>query len=204
MLLDTVGYNQAGPDADQFDDTVEAAREADLIFFVTHARNPGRDADVKLWHDLKDYFTDRPELKMPPALVVMTHIDLLSPSMEWAPPYDWHNPKRPKEKNIAEAAQVVEEQFGGGFMSIVPVCSAEGKAWGIKEELMPEIVELLGEARGFFYPLSRGRSGRRKNSNGDGPTARGWQSASRIVATLKRRLRQVRWNHRGKARGFLS
>lgn len=151
VLLDTVGYNQAGPDADQFDDTVEAAREADLIFFVTHARNPGRDADVKLWHDLKDYFTDRPELKMPPALVVMTHIDLLSPSMEWAPPYDWRNPKRPKEKNIAEAAQVVEEQFGGGFMNVVPVCSAEGKAWGIKEELMPEIVELLGEARAVSF-----------------------------------------------------
>jgi predicted GTPase len=151
VLLDTVGYNQAGPDADQFDDTVEAAREADLIFFVTHARNPGRDADVKLWHDLKDYFTDRPELKMPPALVVMTHVDLLSPVMEWAPPYDWHHPTRPKEKNIAEAAQVVMEQLGDGFAAIVPVCSAEGKTWGIKEELVPEMVGLLGEARAVSF-----------------------------------------------------
>lgn len=151
VLLDTVGYNQAGPDADQFDDTVEAAREADLVFFVTHARNPGRDADVKLWHDLKDYFTDRPELKMPPVLCVMTHVDLLSPAMEWSPPYDWHNPKRPKEKNIAEAAEVVREQFGDGLAAIVPVCSAEGKAWNIQDELMPEMVELLGEARAVAF-----------------------------------------------------
>jgi uncharacterized protein len=151
ILLDTVGYNQAGPDADQFDNTVEAARESDLLFFVVHAGNPGRDADVKLWHDLKDYFMDRPELKMPPVLLVMTHVDLLSPAMEWAPPYDWRNPKRPKEKNISEAAQVVSEQFGEGYAAIVPVCSAEGKTWGIEEELVPEMVGLLGEARAVSF-----------------------------------------------------
>lgn len=151
VLLDTVGYNQAGPDADQFDATVEAAREADLIFFVTHARNPGRDADVKLWHKLKEWFVERPELKMPPALIALTHVDLLSPAMEWSPPYNWHHPARPKEKNIAEAAQVVREQFGDGVAAIVPVCSAEGKVWGVKEELLPEIASLLGEARAVSF-----------------------------------------------------
>ncbi len=39
-LLDTVGYNQRGPEADQFETTVDAAQQADLIFLVTHARNP--------------------------------------------------------------------------------------------------------------------------------------------------------------------
>lgn len=151
VLLDTVGYHQAGPDADQFDATTEAARDADLIFFVTHARNPGRDADVKLWQDLKEWFTDRPELKMPPVLIVMTHVDLLSPAMEWSPPYDWHNPKRSKEKNIAEAASVVMEQFGEGVAAIVPVCAAEGKTWGVQEEVLPEITSLLGEARAVAF-----------------------------------------------------
>ncbi len=151
VLLDTVGYNQAGPDADQFDATVEAARGADLIFFVVHAKNPGRDADVKLWNDMKKWFTERPELKMPPVVVVMTHVDLLSPAMEWSPPYDWHKPVRPKEKNIAEATDVVREQFGEGIASIVPVCSAEEKAWAVKEELVPEMVELLGKARAVSF-----------------------------------------------------
>lgn len=119
-----------GPDADQFDATVEAAREADLIFFVTHARNPGRDADVKLWHKLKEWFVERPELKMPPVLIALTHVDLLSPAMEWSPPYDWHHPSAAKRKNIAEAAQVVREQFGDGVAAIVPVCKRRRQSVG--------------------------------------------------------------------------
>ena len=30
---------------------------------------------------------------------------------------------------------------------LVPVCAAAGKEWGVKEELLPEIVTLLGEAK---------------------------------------------------------
>lgn len=151
ILLDTVGYNQSGAKADQFEDTVEAAQQADLIFLVTHARNPGRNADVELWKDMKAWFRDRPELKMPPVLLVLTHVDLLSPAMEWSPPYDWRRPARPKEKNIAEAAQVTLEQFGEGIAAIVPVCAAEGRVFGIKEELLPEMTGLLGEARAVAF-----------------------------------------------------
>ena len=151
IFLDTVGYNQAGPAADQFEQTVAAAREADLLFLVCHARNPGRNADVKFWHDLKHWFTTRPELKMPQAAIVLTHIDLLSPAMEWAPPYDWRKQPPPQEKNIAEAAAVAREQFGANVDVIVPVCSAENKSFGIHEELVPEMAGLLGEARAVAF-----------------------------------------------------
>jgi predicted GTPase len=151
VLLDTVGYNQAGPKADQFETTVDAAQQADLIFLVTHARNPGRDTDVKLWHDLKRWFAERPNLKLPPVALVVTHIDLLTPALEWTPPYDWRNPHRPKEKTIGEAVTVVREQFGEGVATIVPVCAAEGKAFGIREELVPEMTELLGQARAVAF-----------------------------------------------------
>ena len=151
VLLDTVGYNQAGPEKDQFETTVDAAQQADLILLVTHARNPGRDTDVKLWQSLKEWFVERPELKMPPVMIVLTHIDLLTPAMEWAPPYDWHNPQRPKETNIAEAAKTAQEQFGEGIITVVPVCSAEGKVFGIEQELLPEMIELLGQARAVAF-----------------------------------------------------
>jgi predicted GTPase len=147
VLLDTVGYNQSGPRADQFETTVEAAQQADLIFLVVHAKNPGRDADVKLWNDMKEWFAERPHLKLPPVVLIVTHIDLLSPAMEWSPPYDWRKPERPKEKTIAQAVGVVREQFGEGVAAIVPVCSAESKLSGIQEELIPEMTELLGQAR---------------------------------------------------------
>lgn len=151
ILLDTVGYNQVGPDEDQFDATVDAAQQADLIFMVTHARNPGRDADVKLWKELTGWFKDRPELKMPPALVVLTHIDLLTPAMEWAPPYQWRTPTRLKEQQIAEAVKAAAEQFGDGPMAVVPVCTAEKKVVGIQEELIPQMTTLLGEARAVAF-----------------------------------------------------
>jgi uncharacterized protein len=151
IFLDTVGYNQAGPAADQFEQTVAAAREADLIFLVCHARNPGREADVALWRDLTRWFADHPELKMPPAALVVTHIDLLTPALEWSPPYDWRRPDRAKEKNIAEAVAVAREQFGGGIATFVPVCSAENKVFGVQEELIPTLAGLLGEARAVAF-----------------------------------------------------
>jgi len=151
ILLDTVGYNQSGARADQFESTVEAAREADLLFLVTHARNPGRDADVQLWNDLQEYFKERPELKMPPVILVLTHIDLLSPSMEWSPPYNWRQPTKPKEKNIAEAVEVAREPFGPGIATIVPVYTKEEPFAGIQEELVPELVSLLGKARAVAF-----------------------------------------------------
>ncbi|MCE9531301.1 MAG: 50S ribosome-binding GTPase [Planctomycetes bacterium] len=152
VLLDTVGYNQTGPEMDQFETTVEAARESDLIFLVSHARNPGRDADVKLLNDLRDWFTDRPELKMPSVVLVLTHIDLLTPAMEWTPPYDWRNGTKVKEKNIAEAVHTAKEQFGTGISTIVPVCSSGDPLFGIQEELIPEITGLLGQARAVRKP----------------------------------------------------
>ena len=30
---------------------------------------------------------------------------------------------------------------------LAPVCTAEGKGWGVSEELLPEVVALLGEAK---------------------------------------------------------
>ena len=51
---------------------------------------------------------------MPPVLAVMTHIDLLSPALEWAPPYNWQEPERPKERQIQEALTAVREQLPAG------------------------------------------------------------------------------------------
>jgi predicted GTPase len=147
VLVDTQGYNQAGADADQLAATIEAAQQSDLIFLVTHARNPGRQADVSLLKELFTWFADRPRLKLPPILVVMTHIDLLSPAMEWSPPYNWRKPTRTKENNIAAAAEVIRQQLGEKITAIVPVCTRSDAIFAIKEELLPEVTQLLGEAR---------------------------------------------------------
>jgi predicted GTPase len=145
-LLDTVGYAHTGPRADQVEATREAAQQSDLLLLVLHARNPGRQADLQMLQALRGWFASRPDLKRPPVLAVLTHIDLLSPAMEWTPPYDWEHPKRPKEHQIQQAVAAVQEQLGDYLVGVVPVCAAPGKVYGVDEWLLPAMTELLDEA----------------------------------------------------------
>ena len=84
VLLDTVGYAHAGPTADQLKATQNAAQQSDLLLFIGHARNPARQADREILQALQRWFAARPHLKRPPILGVLTHIDLLSPVLEWS------------------------------------------------------------------------------------------------------------------------
>jgi predicted GTPase len=146
-ILDTVGYGHAGPRADQLPATRQAAQNSDVLLFVLHARSAARQADLVVLEDLHKWFDSRPELKMPPILGVLTHIDLLSPAMEWQPPYDWQQPVRIKEQQIAEAMRVAKETLGDHLAGIVPACTAEDRVYGIQEWLLPALVQLLGEGR---------------------------------------------------------
>jgi predicted GTPase len=148
VLQDTAGYGHAGPKADQLAATREAARQSDILLLVLHARNPARQADVTQLEDLDAFFRSRPDLKRPPLLAVLTHIDLLSPALEWSPPYDWRHPIRPKEQSIQDATAAAQRQLGVLAPVLVPVCTSEGKVYGVAEELLPLVVERLGEARG--------------------------------------------------------
>ncbi len=147
-ILDTSGYGQDGPSDDDFGAAVEASRDADLILLVTHAVNPGRQPDVELLDRLRLWFAEKPHLRMPPVIVVVSHVDLLSPKAEWTPPYDWKAGVRSKEQNIRECVSVVKEQMGDRTTDIVPVCGREGERFGIGEELIPMIVAHLDHARG--------------------------------------------------------
>jgi predicted GTPase len=147
-LMDTVGFSHAGARADQVAATGEAAQGSDVLLLVLHARDPGRQADVTFLDDLWAWFAVRPDLKRPPLIAVLTHVDLLSPALEWAPPYDWHRGSRPKEQNIRDAAAAARRQFGDRVADVVPVCAAAGKVWGVEEELLPAVMERLDEAHG--------------------------------------------------------
>src|SRR5262249_13398593 len=125
-----------------------AARQADVLLLVLHARNPARAADLLALQELRRWFEAHPDLKVPPIVAVLTHIDLLSPAMEWAPPYNWQQPTRAKEEQIAAAVAALRDQLGTYLAAAVPVCTAPGKVYGIEEWLLPALAELLDEARG--------------------------------------------------------
>jgi predicted GTPase len=148
VLLDTAGYHQSGASANQVKATAEAAKQADLVFLVLHARNPARQADVDLLDQLVKWFDERPDIKSPPIVGVLTHIDLLSPALEWSPPYDWRHPQRPKEQSIRDAVAAAREQLGPRLVALVPVSAQPGKVWGVEEELLPAVATQLEEVRG--------------------------------------------------------
>ncbi len=146
FLLDTPGYGHTGPKEDQLRATEEAAHQADVILLVLQARNPARQADVELMQAWRKYFAANPDLKMPPVLGVMTHIDLLSPALEWDPPYNWQQPERLKEKQIDQAMESLKEQLGDQLAGVVPACTQPEKIYGIEEWLLPVLSDLLDEA----------------------------------------------------------
>jgi small GTP-binding protein len=145
VLLDTTGYAHSGPKDDQVRATQRAATQSDLLLLVLHARNPARQADLQMLEQLQSWFTAHPDLKRPPILAVLTHIDLLSPAMEWSPPYNWQQPQRPKEQNIHDAVETVKQQLGTALAGVVPVRTDAGKVYGIDEWLLPAVAELLDE-----------------------------------------------------------
>jgi predicted GTPase len=148
VLLDTVGYAHTGPREDQLAETREAVRGSDLVLLVLHARNPGRQADLKLLEDLRDWFSSHPDLRRPPILAVLTHIDLLPPALEWDPPYQLDPPIGAKAVNIHDALGTVQDQLGDFLSGAVPLCAAPGKVYGVDEWLLPAVANRLDEIRG--------------------------------------------------------
>jgi predicted GTPase len=151
VLQDTVGYGHQGPRGDQIRSTRQAAQQSDLLFLVVHARNPARQADVDMFKAVHSWFASNPDLKKPPIIVVATHIDLLSPALEWAPPYDWRRGKRPKEVNIREAVTAIMDQLGELKPVVIPVCASAGKVYGVDEFLLPAVMQRLDEAHGVAF-----------------------------------------------------
>jgi predicted GTPase len=147
-LLDTAGFGNDGASEADVKAAVEAARQADVMLLVVPARSAARRPESEFLDRVRSALAALPNLKMPPVVVVLSHVDLLSPVMEWAPPYDWRAGTRPKEVQLREAIQAATEQFVDRAAAVVPICTAPGKELGVKDELLPAVVAFLGEARG--------------------------------------------------------
>jgi predicted GTPase len=164
-LLDTPGYGEAGATAEQSRQIRSALQQSNAVLLVMDAHSPAREADRRTIEVLKEWYAGQPRLKPPPMLGVLTHIDLLRPTLEWSPPYDWREPARPKEESIRDAVGYVRELFDGALAGIVPVCSdvKRERAWGIVDELFPALTFVLSEAqsvallRGFERELEQDR-----------------------------------------------
>lgn len=148
-LLDTPGYSEAGPDTRQQAAIQQAVCAADIMLLVLDAHHPAREADRRLMEELSAWYAQHAEWKPPPVIAVLTHIDLLRPASEWAPPYNWRSPSGKKEQSIHDAVGYVFEIFGDRLAAVIPVALAEQptSADGVREDLLPALVASLPEGR---------------------------------------------------------
>lgn len=152
ILLDTVGYAHEGARADRVDETMQAVCQSAMVILVMNACEPAREPDRALLDSMEAWYREHPQRRRPPTLVVLTHVDRLSPQLEWSPPYDgWvhPHPTRPKERNIREAVTYIQELLGPRVAGIVPACTdgESGRVYGIDQWVVPAILNLLPQAR---------------------------------------------------------
>ena len=148
-LLDTPGYGEAGASTQQKSDAEHAATDADIVLLVIDGHSPARGADLSMLESLKVHFDQRPKLRRPPVVCVMTHIDLIPPASVWDPPYDLDSPIEAKEENICGARDYAVEVLGQHIVGVACVCLDEvpSKRWGMTQNLLPLLITNLDDGR---------------------------------------------------------
>jgi hypothetical protein len=118
---------------------------------------------------------------MPPVLCAVTHIDELTPALEWAPPYDLVQADRPKALRIRDAIEHIGDILRIGCDRVVPVSVRDVDAAYNIDLLWSLVATNLGEAR-----IATGRTGLFGSkilvtNGGGGPMACPISVARRIV-----------------------
>lgn len=108
LIFDTPGY---GENTSWIHDNREQLDKTDLVMLVCHANNAARAADRHFLQEFHRHYLDQPNRKIPPIIVVVTHIDELRPLREWRPPYDVSEPDCVKAVNIRAAMDAIQQDL---------------------------------------------------------------------------------------------
>ena len=151
VILDTAGYDPASKDS-PLAALHDEVLHSDLVLLVSSATSAARAPDRRLMDEVRACFREQPDRMMPPAVVALTHIDLLRPMNQWDPPYDLAHPQGPKAQNIVEAIRAVEEDLAlTDDQIVVPVCLKPDRLYNIEEGLSPAIVAAMPEVQRAKY-----------------------------------------------------
>lgn len=118
-LVDTVGLSSQ---SESIEALLSISSEADIIVWCAKATQSARAPDAQLFKQLQLLFDAQPARRAPPCLLVLTHVDQLSPKGSWEPPYDL-NSDNAKAMNMARALQSCTKQIGLPTDTLaIPVC----------------------------------------------------------------------------------
>ncbi|QDS87670.1 tRNA modification GTPase TrmE [Rosistilla ulvae] len=164
-LLDTPGYSEADVDRQQAKEIRTAAEAADIVLLVMAANSAARRSDVQAISELTKHYRNKPHLKPPTIIAVLTHVDRLRPVREWSPPYDWTTPTCLKEESMAQAVAYCRELFGDAIAQTVCVYTGDQhpNQESVADNLVPALLGNLdhGHAaailKAFYKQLSANR-----------------------------------------------
>jgi uncharacterized protein len=144
LLIDSPGVSADAAAVDQLSDKAGAC---DLVIWVVAANRADREMDRVALDGIRSYFSMRTDRRQPPILAIMTHIDLLRPYQEWAPPYDIASPATAKATSIRAAMQQVSLDLQVPIDCLIPVVLAGNHPIYNIDLVWAKISELLPEAR---------------------------------------------------------
>ena len=121
------------------------AGRADLVLWVAAATQPARAIDRAGLDALRAAIGGQLARRPPPILLALTHVDLLRPAGEWAPPYDVNTPATAKARTMRAAMEAVAGELALPLNALVPVALA-GEPYNI-DALWARIALELGEAQ---------------------------------------------------------
>ncbi len=123
------------------------AGTCDLVIWVVAANRADRQLDRAALDAVRSYFASTPDRRMPPIIAVATHIDLLRPVQDWAPPYDIANPMNEKARSIRAALDLIAADLNLDFGDEVPTCLADKRPTYNVDGVWIKIAAVLSEAR---------------------------------------------------------
>ncbi|MCQ8104444.1 50S ribosome-binding GTPase [Methylomonas sp. SURF-2] len=128
LIFDTPGYGEI---TSWLADNSQVLDKTDLVLLVCNANNAARSADRRFLQGFQQHFKAQPNRKIPPMLVVVTHIDELHPVREWQPPYDVIEPNCVKAANIRAAMDAIQQDLSlFDNTVIVPVSLSDNDGLG--------------------------------------------------------------------------
>lgn len=178
LVFDTPGCDTKPFEPGDIDD---AAREADLILWVSAVNRPDRDVERKCLDRIRAVLAANQQRRPPPMLVAATHIDQLRPASEWQPPYDLVDPKRPKAVQMRAAVEALAADLDVPIDAIVPLCVAEGRIYNVGDALWSLILSQQDAA--LRTRLLRCMEARRREEN--------WTLLARQLSATGRLLRDL-------------
>jgi predicted GTPase len=169
-VIDSPGVGDAASTAE----FVKRAFACDLIVWVVAAHAPDVALDRAALDALRERFAANPQRRMPPLIVVATHLDRLVPG-EWRPPYSLDPPATEAERALRTALDALASELFVPFDAVVPMRLDSTPAYNL--DLLWLRLETLAEEaqRARWVRLLRGAL-----------EERGWRSAWRQVAGARR------------------